>query len=189
MVCKTEMKRAISIILGVGFVALLAGYLSACVAPEPAKAPTPAKIEEPAQRGCCPRVWPGTVDGELHATKLTAYYPDSSALEGGFEDRKGYPLKTLQAFLAGKANAVTVAMDYTIAPYGTKLCIPELNEAYGKAIAFELKDTGGAFMPNPKKGIKGKGWTRADICVGSYKESVKSAVNQTVDLIECVGAR
>src|SRR5215204_6927207 len=56
----------------------------------------------------------------------TGYYPDSSALEGGFVDRRGAPLKTLQQFLAGEASYVSVAMDVNAFSYGQHLRIREL---------------------------------------------------------------
>src|SRR5438067_2492386 len=56
----------------------------------------------------------------------TGYYPDGSALEGGFVDRKGVGLKTLQQFLAGSATYVSVAMDVNAFKYGQRLRIHEL---------------------------------------------------------------
>jgi 3D (Asp-Asp-Asp) domain-containing protein len=112
-------------------------------------------------------------------TKLTGYYPDSSALEGGFKDRLGKPLHTLQQYLNGDASYVSVAMDSSAFAYGTKLRIPSLEAKYGRRIEFRVVDTGGAF--------RGKGTSRMDVCVASYKASLDPVVNGSVD-VEVVGA-
>jgi hypothetical protein len=65
-------------------------------------------------------------EGQKFKARGTGYYPDSSALEGGFVDRRDQPLRTLQDFLSGKSSYVSVAMDSKAFPYGTKLRIPEL---------------------------------------------------------------
>lgn len=105
----------------------------------------------------------------------TGYYPDNSAMEGGFVDRKGHKLNTLQDFLAGKADYVSVAMDKNEnIPYGTKLRIPELEKKYGRAIEFRVVDTGGAFT--------GKGNSRIDICTANQKASTDSTINGPLTL-------
>ena len=101
--------------------------------------------------------------------KGTGYFPDSSAMEGGFVDRKGAKLRTLQQFLNGSADYVSVAMDPKAFPYGQRLRIAELNKKYGKDIVFKVVDTGGAFM--------GKGTSRIDICTASSKDSVEPTIN------------
>jgi len=94
------------------------------------------------------------------AARATGYYPDSSALEGGYKDMRGKPLHTLQDYLAGRAPYVSVAMDNKAGiKYGQKLSIPELNQHYGKNIPFRVVDTGSAF--------RGKGTSRIDICVAN----------------------
>ncbi|MBL8611471.1 MAG: hypothetical protein JNL38_29270 [Myxococcales bacterium] len=112
--------------------------------------------------------------------RATAYYPDSSALEGGFNDRLGRPLKTLQDHVAGRAPYVSVAMDSTAFPYGTRLRIPSLEAKYGKRLEFRVVDTGGAF--------RGKGTSRLDICVSGYKASLDASVNTTLDVTVVSGA-
>lgn len=174
MVQKSEVKRAALLVGMFAVVFITLGCLTSCEAPS-VPAPSPRALS------CCEQAWPGTVDGELHATKLTAYYPDSSALEGGFHNRYGEDLRTLQAFLSGKAKYVSTALDKNLGRVKRKLCSPDLNKAYGKALPLLVDDTGGAFT--------GKGFKRLDVCVSNYKESVKSAVNQTVDLIECMEAK
>jgi 3D (Asp-Asp-Asp) domain-containing protein len=96
-------------------------------------------------------------------------------MEGGFLDRKGKPLHTLQDFLSGKAPYVSVAMDSKAFPYGTKLRIPELEKKYGRPIEFRVVDTGGAF--------KGKGTSRIDICTANRKASLDPTVNGKLTLI------
>lgn len=93
-------------------------------------------------------------------------------MEGGFEDMRGRPLCTLQAFLSGAVPYVSVAMDKGVLPYGTKLCIPAFEKAYAAAIEFRVVDTGDAFM--------GKGLARMDICVANKAESLKPLVNSIV---------
>ena len=105
----------------------------------------------------------------------SAYYPDSSALEGGFKDRRGKNLNTLQDYLANKADYVSVAMDSQLAiTYGTVVKIPEIDANRGRAIEFRVVDTGGAF--------KGKGFTRIDICVATRQDSLDTTINGTLTL-------
>jgi len=117
---------------------------------------------------------PASVKKTAQATG-TSYYPDSSALEGGYVDKKGKKLNTLQDFLAGKADYVSVAMDDKAGiPYGAKLRIPELEKKYGKPIDFRVVDTGGAFG--------GKGNSRIDICTANEKASTDSTINGPLTL-------
>lgn len=104
----------------------------------------------------------------------TGYYPANNKLEGGFNDRKGNPLNTLQDFLAGRAPYVSVAMDSKALPYGTQLRIPELEQKYGRPIDFRVVDTGGAFT--------GKGTSRIDICTANEKASLDSTINGPLSL-------
>jgi 3D (Asp-Asp-Asp) domain-containing protein len=92
-----------------------------------------------------------------HIAKGSGYYPYANAMEGGFNDRMGKKLATLQDFLQGKTTYVSVAMDKKLhIPYGAKLTIPELEKRYGRTIEFRVVDTGDAFTD--------KGFTRIDIC-------------------------
>ena len=102
----------------------------------------------------------------------TAYYPANSALEGGFKDRLGKPLKTLQQFLNGSAPYVSVAMDSTAFKYGTRLRIKELEQKYGRTIVFRVVDTGGAF--------RGRGRSRLDVCVQNKSASLDRTINGTL---------
>lgn len=112
--------------------------------------------------------------GESFISKATAYYPDSSALQGGFVDRKGEPLYTLQQYLAGNAPYVSVAMDVNAFPYGTELSIPEIEAYYKMQIVFRVVDTGGAF--------KNKGTTRIDICVKDLQSAYHPMVNKELQI-------
>ena len=111
-------------------------------------------------------------------SRATAYYPNASQLEGGFKDRVGKPLKTLQQFLNGDAAYVSVAMDSAAFKYGTRLRITELEAKYGRSIVFRVVDTGGAF--------RGRGRARIDICVANRSASFDSSVNRTlhIDVID-----
>lgn len=116
-----------------------------------------------------------TPTGKQYTAKGTGYYPDNSPMEGGFQDRMGKPLHTLQDFLNGKAPYVSVAMDSKAFPYGTKLRIPELEKKYGRPIEFRVVDTGGAF--------KGKGTSRIDICTANRKASLDPTINGKLTLV------
>lgn len=107
--------------------------------------------------------------------KATGYYPADDPVEGGFNDMKGKKLNTLQDFLDGKADYVSVAMDNKNTwKYGTEFRIPELEKKYGRKIKFKLVDTGGAFY--------GKGKKRIDICVRNQQSSYDSGVNGNLTL-------
>ena len=99
----------------------------------------------------------------------TGYYPSGSALEGGFSDRAGHPLRTLQAYLAGRASYVSCAMDPRAFRYGTRLRIAELERKYHRIIDFRVVDTGGDFY--------GRGTSRIDICTANYRASLDPTIN------------
>lgn len=114
--------------------------------------------------------------GITKTSRATAYYPSNSPMEGGFKDRFGNPLRTLQDFLEGKASYVSVAMDKNLnIPNGQLVRIPEIDHHFKRQIIFRVVDTGGAFT--------GKGYSRIDICVRSYPHSIERVVNQNVTLI------
>lgn len=104
----------------------------------------------------------------------TGYYPANNSMEGGFLDRKGAKLRTLQQFLAGRADYVSVAMDSKAFAYGQRLRIKELEAKYGKTIIFRVVDTGGAF--------RGKGRTRIDICTANRSASLDSTINGRLNI-------
>lgn len=114
--------------------------------------------------------------GQQYTSDGSGYYPADNAMEGGFVDKRGAPLKTLQQFLRGEASYVSVAMDNRIGiPYGQKVRIPELEAKYGKAIEFRVVDTGGAFM--------GRGTSKIDICVENEAASFEPTINGNLTLI------
>ena len=114
----------------------------------------------------------GSSSPQNFSARGTGYYPSSSTLEGGFKDRLGAKLNTLQDFLAGKAPFVSVAMDPKAFPYGTKLRIDELDRKFGKTIEFRVVDTGGAFF--------GKGTSRLDVCTADKSSSMDPTINGTL---------
>ncbi|MEZ4489272.1 MAG: N-acetylmuramoyl-L-alanine amidase [Cyanobacteriota/Melainabacteria group bacterium] len=104
-----------------------------------------------------------------HRAKSSGYFPYNDSMEGGHFDRKGKPLRTLQDYLAGRADYVSVAMDRNVAPYGTRIRIPELEAKYGREIDFRLVDTGRAF--------KNKGTSKIDICVKTRQQTYEDTIN------------
>jgi hypothetical protein len=98
--------------------------------------------------------------------RLTHYYPFAAAtaaerkMEGGTNDRKGRPLRTVEDFLAGKSEYVSLAGDWTLWPDGQKILIP-----WGdKTLVGRVVDTGGHFFGS-KKVIRATGYEPIDVCV------------------------
>lgn len=161
--------------IGIAFVALAAGGIAGCGrSDEPREGKTVSAVNPPirhqaATETCCA--------GIVYTTRATGYYPASNRLQGGYVDRRGKKLRTLQDFIDGRVTYVSVAMDPNAFPYGKDLCIPELNAKYGKAIKFKVVDTGGAF--------KQKGTTRIDICNRSKKDTHDKSVNKRLEFVAC----
>lgn len=131
--------------------------------------------KQPAQQAPA-QTLPKTDGKPSYKAKATSYYPADDPIEGGFVDKKGKPLYTLQDYLDGKAPYVSVAMDKENSfAYGAKLRIPELEKKYGRQIEFRVVDTGQAFF--------GKGKSRIDICTRNRQTSMDAAVNGTLTLI------
>jgi hypothetical protein len=107
----------------------------------------------------------------------SGYFPAPTKMEGGSLDRMGKKLNTLQDFLAGNANYVSVAMDKIAElPYGTVVKIPQLESANNrKAIEFRVVDTGDSF--------KGQGFKRIDICVADRHASLDPTINDMLTLM------
>lgn len=129
-----------------------------------------------------PKAQAGGPQGSFRS-KGTGYFPENSAMEGGFKDRKGKDLQTLQDYLSGKSKYVSVAMDRKMKiPYGKGLNIPELDKRYaaelkklGKEhIDFRVVDTGGAFT--------GKGTSKIDIATANRRASLDPTVNGPLTL-------
>jgi|GEM_PF-6948942 len=108
----------------------------------------------------------------------TGYTKENNAMEGGSKDRIGNELITLQDYLAGRGSYVSVAMDTKTFPYGTQLCIPELEQKYGKQIVFKVVDTGSAFT--------GQGTSRIDICTANQSAAGDSTINGSLTLVSSV---
>ncbi len=121
-------------------------------------------------------------DGKVMGTaKGTGYYPHNSKMEGGYLDKKGNKLTTVQDVLDGKAKSAAIALDKNLyksgqVKYGDSFTIPEMDKKYGKHIDFRAVDTGGAFT--------NKGFSRVDICTGSKKDSLDPTVNGKLTLIK-----
>lgn len=147
-------------------------FAAAVPSPQPS-----LEIQIPAAGKTCCELAHGLKAGPSHTARGTGYYPDSSALEGGFHTRYGDPLSTLQGFLSGKHNHVSLAMDKNLGRVKRKVCISELNVKYGKQIPFVVEDTGGAFT--------GKSWSRVDIATKDRKASLDPTINGKLTITEC----
>jgi len=126
---------------------------------------------------------PSTGEGGkvMGTAKGTGYYPHNSKMEGGYLDKKGNKLTTLQDVLDGKAKSAAIALDKNLyksgqVKYGDSFTIPEMDKKYGRHIDFRAVDTGGAFT--------GKGFSRVDICTGSKKDSLDPTVNGKLTLMK-----
>lgn len=146
---------------------------------------TRVRARGPAPRGPAPRGRAGLESpgrrclngGVSHAVKVTAYYPRKDRFQGGYLDRHGVPLHTLQSYLRGESPYVSVAMDYRTFSYGTRLRIPELERRFGRFIDFRVVDTGGAFAHT--------GSGRMDICVDTRLEALEEEVNRRLSFQTC----
>ncbi|KAL3860225.1 hypothetical protein ACJMK2_010379 [Sinanodonta woodiana] len=137
-------------------------------------------IKDHVKLSACKRASPfhdqACTGGHKYSATGTAYYPSNDPIEGGFVDMRGHPLHTLQAYLAGHAPFVSVAMDnHAGIAYGTHVCIPEMNHKYHKVIDFQVVDTGSAFT--------GKGHSRIDICVATRSDSYDNTINAHLTLV------
>lgn len=103
-----------------------------------------------------------------HRSTATLYTTENTAIEGGPKDRCGRPLRTLEDYLKGQADYVSIAMDRTTLEYGTIVRIQEIEKYFGlsQPIPFKVVDTGSAFI--------GKGFSRFDICVGHNQQTIYS---------------
>lgn len=127
-----------------------------------------------AEAGAPPCV-PGLVNQYVgkYRSHRTGYYPEDDDMEGGYYDRRGVPLKTLQQYLRGKVPYVSVAMDTRFA-YGTKVRIPAIEKQFGRCIDFRVVDTGGNFY--------GAGGSKIDICNSSLADTGASHSNGPADI-------
>lgn len=117
---------------------------------------------------------------KVHAT---GYWPFSAKasekkMEGAPVDRKGKPLHTVEDFLAGKADHVSVSGDDAIFPYGQLLVV----DWGGKSIKARVTDTGGHFR-GAGKVYRVIGEEPLDFCVESSKTAVPKS-NVTAQIIK-----
>lgn len=109
-------------------------------------------------------------------SKLTGYWPSTATaseqkMEGKPVDRKGAPLHTVEDFLAGKSDHVSVSGDYTIFPYGQKILIPWGNST----ITGRVTDTGSHFF-GALKVYRIAGREPLDICVLSSSTKIPDSL-------------
>lgn len=76
----------------------------------------------------------------------------------------------------GREEYVTAAMDRHLnLPYGTSVCIPELNRHYRRRILIEVRDMDIEF--------DNLGVSQIDICVRSEADSYDVSINRPVTLV------
>ncbi|XP_003703177.3 uncharacterized protein LOC100877542 [Megachile rotundata] len=111
---------------------------------------------------------------------MAAYYPVfDSDNESDYLDARAKKLRTLQDFLDGRNEFVTVSMDLDSGiPYGTKVCIPELNAKFQRRIPLEVRDR------SHYGDVKSKlpDFSHVDICVRTEEDTYDHSVNGVVSL-------
>lgn len=115
------------------------------------------------------------------ALRLTGYWPFAATdaerrLEGGVHDRKGRPLHTVEDFLAGRSDHVSLSGDDAAWPYGQKVIIPWTD---GRTIVGRVTDTGGSFRGINKK-YRVLGREPIDVCVASRSTKVPAEVTARI---------
>ncbi|XP_034178472.1 uncharacterized protein LOC117603423 [Osmia lignaria lignaria] len=115
-----------------------------------------------------------------HNVTMAAYYPDfNSDNESDYLDARMKKLRTLQDFLDGRNAFVTVSMDLDSGiPYGTKVCIPELNAKFQRQIPLQVRDR------SHYDDVKSKlpDFSHVDICVRTEEDTYDNSVNGIVTL-------
>ena len=122
----------------------------------------------------------------LITVHLTGYWPFQPGLtaaerrmEGAPVDRKGQPLHTVEDFLAGDSDHVSLSGDPDIFPYGQRIDVP-----WGdKTIVGRVTDTGGHFH-GAGKVYRVIGAEPIDVCVDSSSTKIPKT---TVDARVIVG--
>jgi hypothetical protein len=113
-----------------------------------------------------------TAGGDI-TIRITGYWPasarpDEQKMEGGMKDRKGRPLHSVEDFLAGLSDHVSLSGDDGAWPYGQKLMIPWLD---GRTLTGRVTDTGRNFRGSTKV-YRAQGAEPIDVNVFSSKTSV-----------------
>ncbi|KOX70642.1 hypothetical protein WN51_03700, partial [Melipona quadrifasciata] len=119
--------------------------------------------------------------GRVHYNvTLAAYYPVfDSDNESDYLDARMKKLRTLQDYLDERAEFVTVSMDLDSGiPYGTKLCIPELNAKFLRNIPLQARDK--SHYSNVK--TNSPDFSHVDICVRTEEDTYDNSVNRVVTL-------
>lgn len=112
---------------------------------------------------------PNGAKGAQVSLRLTGYWPFSATaaelkMEGGVNDRKGKPLHTVEDYLAGKADHVSLSGDDAIFPYGQRIDIP-----WGsRTLIGRVTDTGSHFRGAGKL-YRVAGSEPIDVCVATSK--------------------
>ncbi|CAK9812962.1 hypothetical protein ANTPLA_LOCUS7612 [Anthophora plagiata] len=111
---------------------------------------------------------------------LAAYYPNFDSDDvSDYLDVKMKKLRTLQDFLDGRGEFVTVSMDLDGGiPYGTKLCIPDLNEKFQRQIPLQARDR----SHYDDVETKSPDFSHVDICVRTEEDTYDNSVNGIVTL-------
>ncbi|CAK9819982.1 hypothetical protein ANTQUA_LOCUS10393 [Anthophora quadrimaculata] len=111
---------------------------------------------------------------------LAAYYPNFNSDDvSDYLDVKMKKLRTLQDFLDGRGEFVTVSMDLDGGiPYGTKLCIPELNEKFQRQIPLQARDR----SHYDDVQTESLDFSHVDICVRTEEDTYDNSVNGIVTL-------
>lgn len=111
---------------------------------------------------------------------LTSYWPfdvrgaSEAKMEGGWKDRRGHRLITLQEHLEDPITwpYVSVAGDYTVWPYGIRIALPDV---HATAI-FRVVDTGGHFFGKGKV-WRNEGHEPLDICVQTRANNIGPVIS------------
>ncbi|XP_012059666.1 PREDICTED: uncharacterized protein LOC105622865 [Atta cephalotes] len=114
----------------------------------------------------------------IHNVSLSAYYPVFETDDKrNYLDDQGNGLKTLQDYLDGRAHYVSVAGNLKSGiPYGTKICIEELNEQFGKQILMQIRDQ------SDYESNKLIDFSRLEICVRTEEDTYDKYLNDFVTI-------
>lgn len=113
--------------------------------------------------------------------RLTGYWPFTAKagekqMEGGVNDRKGKPLRTVEDFFAGKSDFVSLSGDDAAWPYGQKVVFPWVD---GRQVVGRVVDTGSHFR-GVGKVYREDGFEPIDVCVASSATKVPKEVTAQI---------